>query len=441
MRTFDTCALAWDNLNKRKIRTLLTTAGVMIGVGALICMFAFGQGVQRNITEQFEALELFNYVVVTVKETPKRTDPNGPAPPVLNEALLDTFTALPDVEAAYPEMRFPAQVRIHDEQDFTLVQVLPARALTSGVLPLRHGRGYDPNEPNGLIIGHQMLRSMGLRDGEELLEEPVEIRTLMLDLNPWKLLRSILSPQGMGLPIGHRSYRFFLAGISHRRGMGGPLPMRSDVVISAEAAAGMKKLAVNSLFDFFNPATDPNAYGSVTVKVTSPTRIETVKQRLQARGFNTFALIDRMEEMKKAFIMMDMFLLAVGMIGTTVACLGITNTMVMTVMERTRDIGVMKAVGASDRDVYTIFLCESGLIGFIGGLMGLGLAFVVSLLINTVINAMSQRHGVPSIQYFTFPLWLCICGIILAIVVSLIAGFIPTHRAAAINPVSALRHD
>ncbi len=443
MKKRDLLALAWDNLTKKKLRTFLTTAGVMIGVGALICMFAFGQGVQRNIKEQFNKLGLFNYIMASVKNTdPSPNDPNGLSRiRILNDKALKMISAIPGVEAAYPEMRFPAQVRIRNEQEFTLVQVLPVLALKSGMIPLETGRIYTPNEPNGLVMNRDMLRRMGLPTGDSMIGTPVEVRTLTLDFNPLHLIRSAFSASGGGLPISSRVYSFELVGISRQAGMGGPMPMRTDVIISPQAARGMKKLAITSLFDFFKADIPTDAYGSITVKVASPLKIDAVKQALRARGLNTFAWLDQMEEMKKGFLIMDMFLLAVGMIGTTVACLGIVNTMVMSVLERFREIGIMKAVGASDSDVHAIFLVESGLIGLLGGIMGLILAWLVGRLINVIVNVVGQSHGMSNINYFSFPLWLSLGGIGLAIVVSLIAGFVPTCRAASINPVAALRHD
>jgi len=131
----------------------------------------------------------------------------------------------------------------------------------------------------------------------------------------------------------------------------------------------------------------------------------------------------------------------VGMIGITVASLGIVNTMVMSILERYREIGIMKAVGATDGDVQRVFLFEAGMIGLLGGLLGLALGWVVSFVINEVINALMARQAAPRMEYFCFPWWLCLGAIAFSILVSLIAGVYPTLRAARVDPVIALRHD
>jgi len=158
-------------------------------------------------------------------------------------------------------------------------------------------------------------------------------------------------------------------------------------------------------------------------------------------GFETFSLMDQLEEINTVFIFMDLFLFAVGMIAIVVASLGIINTMVMSIMERYKEIGIMKAVGASNKDVKKIFFFESGVIGFMGGIFGLALGWIVSVIINLIINGIAVGQGVPNMNYFSFPWWLCLGAIVFSIFVSLIAGIYPTLRAAKVDPVVALRHD
>ncbi len=141
------------------------------------------------------------------------------------------------------------------------------------------------------------------------------------------------------------------------------------------------------------------------------------------------------------FYYLDMVLSAVGMIAIVVAALGIINTMVMSILERYSEIGIMKAVGASDRDIQKIFFFESCSIGFLGGVFGLGLGWSVSRIINGIVNYFLAKQGVPYLDYFNLTLWLCLGALGFSIVVSLVAGIYPAARAARIDPVAALRHD
>ena len=450
MRIADYIEQACGNLWKKKLRTFLTTSGVVIGIGALVSMFAFGQGVQRNVTEQFNKLDLFNYINVYARGSlrgPRHHDPdeegwsgpeNGTADanaPRLDSGFLEEVQKIEGVEVAFPELRFPAQIRLGDKEQFTLVQVLSAA--TCRPMPLRAGRCYDVNEPNELIISDSLLRRLGVNEPSEAIDRPIEIATLTLDFSLATLWRMVFSRGDQALPIARESHRFTITGVAERMPFGG----MGDAYIQPEAAAGMRKLSVTSISDFFRPAEEVANYPSVTVKVKSVKDVAPVKKELESRGFRTWALMDQLGQMRIGFLIMDMFLIAIGMIGVTVASLGIVNTMVMSILERYREIGIMKAVGATDGDVQRIFLFESGTIGLLGGLLGLILAWIVSMAINTIVNVIMSRQGAPHMDYFRFPWWLCLGAIAFAILISLTAGILPTRRAARVDPVVALRHD
>jgi putative ABC transport system permease protein len=220
----------------------------------------------------------------------------------------------------------------------------------------------------------------------------------------------------------------------------GTLPVRNDIFIPHGTSKRLKKLPLTSVFDMF-PLRQTHDYSAVGIKLTSPKYVEPVKKHIEQMGFETFAMVDQLEEIKTGFLYMDMFLLAVGMIGITVAALGIINTMVMSIMERYKEIGIIKAVGATNKDVKKIFFFEAGVIGFFGGVFGLVFGRVVSEVINQIINYFLAEQGVPYNEYFSFSWWLCAGAVIFSILVSLAASIYPTLRAARVDPVVALRHD
>jgi putative ABC transport system permease protein len=458
MKISDYIEQSFCNLWKKKLRTFLTTSGVVIGVGALVCMFAFGQGIQKNITEQFNKVDLFNYINVSAphrtgapafsfdpddpdaggsNRAAARTDINDREAPRLDAQFLEEARKIEGVETAFPEMRFPAQISLGDKEQFTLVQVLSADICRSGAVPFRAGRCYEAHEPNELILTDSLLRRLGEKEPSNALGREIEVATLTLDLSLRNLFQMVFSRDEQSLPFVRQSYRFIIVGVAERLPFGG----MSDVYVQPEAAGTMRKLSLTSIWDFFRPASQAANYPSVTVRVRSPKYIAPVKRELESRGLRTFALLDHLEEMRTGFLVMDMFLIAVGMIGITVASLGIVNTMVMSILERYREIGIMKAVGATDGDVQRVFLFEAGMIGLMGGLFGLLLGWGVSCIINEVINAVMARQAAPRMEFFRFSWWLCLGAIGFSILVSLIAGIYPTLRAARVDPVVALRHD
>jgi putative ABC transport system permease protein len=459
MRISDYIEQSLSNLRKKKLRTFLTTFGVVIGIGALVSMFSFGKGVQKNVTDNFKKMGLFNYIAVYPASGIGRSehanmDPDDPHTQALNEELPESVNApildvnflkeireIKGVESAFPEIRFPAQIRFREKQQFSLVQVMPADVCQTELMKLRSGKAYEDDKKNSTIINDTLLRRMGIKDFEEVIGEQIEISTLALDaklLNPMNMM-SIM--QGEKLPFNQESYTFTIVGVAERMGMGGILPIRSDVYIPPGPSENMKKISLTSIRDFFQPEEKLKGYSAIAIKISSVKYIDPIKKQMKDQGLRTFAFIDQLKEIKTAFMFMDMFLLAVAMIGITVASLGIINTMVMSILERYREIGIMKAVGASDKDVKKIFFFESGVIGFLGGIFGLGLGWLVSMIINQVANHFLVGQGVPYVNYFSFPWWLCTGAIGFSIIISLAAGLYPAIRAARVDPVVALRHD
>ncbi|MBN2180864.1 MAG: ABC transporter permease [Sedimentisphaerales bacterium] len=451
MRFSDYIEQSFSNLRKKKLRTFLTTFGVVIGIGALVCMFAFGKGMQKNMTEGFNKLELFNYLGVFQRSENNKSNESTQDPNSQNEAdrrkrLLDDdfiieLTKIEGVEWAFPEIRFLAMIRYQEEEEFSLIQVLPARICQSGIVNFRAGTYYTSDEEYSLIISDSLLHRMDIKKPEEAIGKKIEVSTLAIDFSLDNIPNILSFLRGQGLPFSRQSYTFTIVGVTERMGMGGPTLIRSGVCIPYGTSKKMKKLPVTSISDLFVSTQQTQGYSAIGIKLTSPKYVEPVRKRMEEMGFNTFSLTDQIEEIKTVFIFMDLFLFAVGMIAIVVASLGIINTMVMSILERYKEIGIMKAVGASNKDVKKIFLFESGVIGFMGGIFGLTLGWIVSVIINVVINSIAVREGAPNMNYFSFPWWLCLGSIAFSVLISLIAGIYPTVRAAKIDPVIALRHD
>lgn len=442
---------AWTDLRRMKLRTALTSMGVTVGIGALVAMVGFGKGMQKNVTDSFRRMELFNSVTILppgASRGGRQTDPDETirsgsnlSAAVLDQAALQEISRWPGVESAFPEIRFPATIRFRGAEEFRLVQVVPARAASSSMIPIKAGRAFADDEEQGVVIASSLLRQMGIKEPDGALGETIEIESLSLDLG-------ILSPGGIGsflggrkLPLKRNVYVFPILGITADPGFGGSTPLSGDVFMASGPASRIETLPFANIWDLFRGGGGGTGYPAVNVRLSSPTRLDEVKQRARERGFSTFALADQFAQIRTSFVYMDMTLAAVGMIAIFVAGLGIINTMLMSVMERYGEIGIMKAVGASNRDVRRIFMFESGAIGFLGGTGGLVLGWAVSRLINRVVNYLVSRQGFPFLEYFSFPLWLCLGAILFGVAVSLAAGVLPARRASRVDPAVALRHE
>ena len=455
MRPGDHLRFALTSLWKRKLRTFLTASGVMIGIGALVSMISFGRGMQKNVTESFRSLELFNTLTVLPGNIPERgaRDPDGRQPPgppadtaletetILDEAAAARIAGLEGVESAFPDVRLPVLVRLDGSEELRLAQVVPAAIAGSKSIRYAAGRAYGSDDDEAVIVSASLLRELGVRDPQTAVGRTLSLSTVGFDfssLNPADLMSSLA---GQKLPFSTEERRMAIAGVSEVSPFGSSGPLQSDIFMPAGTARRINRLPFSSIWDLFRAGKGGLGYSALNVRLKSIQALEPVKMEVKAMGFGTFALADQFKEIRRGFLVMDMVLAAVGMIAIVVASLGIINTMVMSILERYSEIGVMKALGARDRDVRRIFFVESGVIGFLGGLAGLALGAAVSGLINRVINYFLSRQGVPHIDYFDFSWWLCLGAVAFSVAVSLAAGVYPAMRAARVDPVRALRHD
>ncbi len=451
MRIGDFIAFSVENLRKRKLRTFLTAFGVTIGIGALVSMLSFGKGMQKNVTEAFRAAELFHSLTVLPGGAAlPEGDPDDPARELrdrgesgalLDEEALARIAEIPGVEAVYPDIHFPALIGFKDREEFRLVQVIPAAVAASPMIRVAWGKPFASDDEEAVIVSENFLRQLGVGDPASVIGRRLRISSVSLNFDVLRPLNLPALVSGQGLPLRREEYTFSISGVMEMSGFGGPNPFQNDVLIPQGTAERIERLPFSSIWDLFRFREGKGSYSAFNVRLRSLGTLDVVKSRIREMGFSTFALADQFEQIKRSFFYLDMILTAVGMIAIVVAALGIVNTMVMSILERYREIGIMKAVGADDGDIKKIFFFESASIGFLGGVFGCLLGWAVSRVINRIVNFILARQGIPAMEYFDFPIWLFLGALAFALLVSLVSGIYPAARAARVDPVVALRHD
>jgi len=182
-------------------------------------------------------------------------------------------------------------------------------------------------------------------------------------------------------------------------------------------------------------------YASLSVRVKSTGQVPDVENAVKNLGFNAFSIVDANKSISQFFKVLDVFLGIFGSLALVVASIGIVNTLVMAVLERRREIGIMKALGASDADVRGLFFAEAGAMGLFGGALGVALGFAIGRVINFGTNIYLARQHFPPAQFWSVPLWLVLFAILFSLLVSLLSGLYPAARAARLDPVQALRYE
>ena len=243
------------------------------------------------------------------------------------------------------------------------------------------------------------------------------------------------------LPLKEITTPLIIGGIIKTSGPFATRNIRGDIIVPFKTGERIPKMAVNNILDMLNGENASDGYSSVYIRVNDAENVDAVVEKLKGMQFNVLALSDQLKDISKQFLIMDGFLAAVGTIALIVAGLGIMNTMIMSILERTREIGIMKAIGGSEPQIRMIFFTEAGVIGFIGAIFGLLLGWLVTIVANKIANTQLLPLGEGHVNFFYFPLWLILGAILFSVVLSLIAGVYPAYRAAHVDPVKALRHD
>jgi putative ABC transport system permease protein len=218
-------------------------------------------------------------------------------------------------------------------------------------------------------------------------------------------------------------------------------PTRAHAFLPLALAQSLHVMQPSDLRDAARAGRSAPTYSNLSVRVTSPTSIDAVEASIKKLGFNTFSIVDETKSLKRFFAVLDLFLGIFGSLALAVASIGIINTLVMAILERRREIGIMKALGASDGDVKLLFFAEAGAMGLFGGGIGVVLGWTIGRIINFGTNVFLKRQHFPPEQIWFVPWWLMLGSIGFALIVSLLSGLYPASRAAKLDPVQALRYE
>jgi putative ABC transport system permease protein len=182
-------------------------------------------------------------------------------------------------------------------------------------------------------------------------------------------------------------------------------------------------------------------YSALNIRAASPAAVAQIEASVKQMGFAAFSLIDVTRNLRTFYAVFDLFLGIFGSLALAVASMGIVNTLVMAILERRREIGVLKALGAANRDVRQLFFAEAGVMGLAGGVFGVALGWAIGRVIQFGTAVYLKRQGLNSPNIWTVPCWLVLGAIVFAVLVSLASGIYPASRAAKLDPVEALRYE
>ena len=444
----DTWGLALRNLGQAKLRTSLTTMGVSIGIASLAGMVSLGVGLQDQLVERFTKSGMFDAITVMPGSVGQITfgangrgrggrrgfGRNSSAAAVpenareLTDEALAELAAMPKVREVFPTLRVSLEVKYDNDSEFAVAAGVPMTARGIGAFQsIPYGRFFSSDTEAACMLSLDFAKRINDSDPKSLVGKE-------LTLNYAASAGGVIQRAEMKCPI---------VGIVEREtgpfaGAAGVLPLMIPMGKAREIFTANPLTAQLLARD---PTKTSRPYPAATVKVTSSQSTQEVEEQIKKMGFSAFSLNDALQGAKRGFIILDIVLSLIGSIALAVSSLGIMNMMVMSILERTREIGIMKAIGGSDGDIRRIFLIVASAFGLFGGITGVILGWVVGRLINLGANIYIQQQGGATGNLFSLPIWLIGGAIGFSIVISLLAGSYPAARAAKLDPIQALRHD
>ncbi len=486
MSFLDILHLALRNLRQAKLRAILTTMGVIVGVAVIVTMMSFGLGLQSNMLARFKALDLFNEIQVFGRglsnlagldrgrqrdegERGGRRRGDKTATRILDDAGIKEIAGIKGVAYVEPSVNFGSYVRANGKLLTQTVGGANIPNASTRFQTFAAGKMISSPSADEAVVSERFVKDFGYAKAADAVGQTIELLAPPADNQKKKEEpEEEETPNFFGIPLDDPGLdessaslevkKFRIAGvlsteIKEGAGQGGlrgmmpgagiyvPLQMAHQWNLQHRGPMSQVELALARASGNLAEG-QTEGYDRAVVRVEDPVQLTEVRQKITDLGFSSFSIVDEIDQIRTVFLIIDSVLGLLGGISLLVASFGIANTMIMSILERTREIGIMKAIGAEDREIKLIFFVEAAVIGVVGGIIGVLVAWGIDGLANRLAyRFILKPQGASFIDFFSMPIYLSLGAILFALVVSILAALYPASRAARIDPVRALRHD
>ncbi|MCX6811573.1 MAG: ABC transporter permease, partial [Candidatus Berkelbacteria bacterium] len=335
MRIIDSYRIAKANLFRSRARSFLTIFGVVVGVSAIVLLVSLGIGLQRLTVEKIASSDLLTTINVSAKKDSGR---------ILNDAAVSKFKEIKNVTAVAPSVKSVATATYNQVTTSTLVYGIESNYFGIEGINIDVGNNQFNGEKE-VVISRALAKTLGVEDPSSMVNQKIELKFIIIDEDKPEEAKEI-------------NETFNIIAID-----------KGETVGVAYAPLSFLKKNLNE-----------EKFDAVKVKVNNRKNVVEVKKKIEELNYNVSTMSDLISQIETVFLVLEIILGIIGGIGLFVASIGIINTMTIALLERTHEIGIMKAVGASNNDIRKIFLSEAVLISFLGGLLGLISAILIGIL-------------------------------------------------------------
>lgn len=404
MRIQDLAQLSTRMFKTNPLRTWLTILGMGVGTGAVVVLVGLGFGLQQIILEQIVFGEtLLSLGVSSTGAQGLRLTPETVTEFEKNEAVLD----------AAPLAKFPALITYKGLTGNVFVQGVEPPYLRYAGVTASAGDVFgeeDIGDGNSIMLSPATLKLFGIPDEEmnNFIGEKVSLRLLVPADDGTDDVNEIIINK-----------EYVVRGITKEQGVLNVMMMLPEL----RNYVGIEE------------------YERIQVRVDSNENLPLIEESLIADGYRVTALSKTVEQASKIFQGIQVVLATFGGIALIVSAIGMFNTMTVTLLERTKEIGIMRTIGASPNDVKYLFVSESVVVGFLGGVSGIVMGVTLGVTVNIFLNIVAGQFGGQSVKLFSFPLNFLMFITLFSAAVGYLTGIFPARRASTLNPLDAIRYE
>ena len=451
MRFLDLLTMSINNLRRRKVRTALTVLGVVIGTASVVVMVSLGIGLNALMMEMYSsygsmtAIEIYNYG----NNGNNGTNDN---PLYLTDDTVKEFLRIPHVTSASPVLETNVILKQGVYETNTSINGVTREFMEQ--IPLGQGKLPDPKSTEmEFIYGNAVVQwfqnsktGKGYWDTQELPDIDYMNKPMFVIFDTDAYYQSRSGGSGDGTPVkAPKKYLIRTAGVveggiddynSYAYGVYtdiDQLKAQLKKIYKKNPIPGQPTNKKGKPYSYF-------IYNQAYVYVDDMENVTAVQKAITDMGFQANSQMEWIEQSQQTYNMIQLVLGGIGAISLFVAAIGIANTMMMSIYERTKEIGVIKVLGCDLRTIRNMFLLESGFIGFMGGVIGVAISYGIGFIMNHFLGIGQIMTGQAG-DISRIPLWLAAAAVVFAIFVGMAAGFFPSLRAMHLSPLAAIRNE
>ena len=465
MNKVDLLRMSLSSLWRRKLRTVLTVLGVVVGTASIVVMISLGLGLNKSSMEQIEQYGGLTTITVypnesgysyttysgggVMIESSSSSDSSSNEPIRIDDAMMETLSQIEHVEVASPVLSISALAKQGIWEGNIYIRGMSQEALEKMNLEAVEGTIPTSEDELQLFYGNTVITNFYNARTQQYYWETGELPEVDFMNDP------------MFVIFDMDAYYNNKYGGTDENGTPVPAPKKYVVPACGVMAGGEEEYGENSSYVLCNvnalkkqltkafkgkaiPGQPTNSagkpykeiyYDEAYIRVDDMDHVEEVQEQIRALGLQANSNVEWMNQVKEQSRSIQAALGGIGAVSLFVAAIGIANTMMMSIYERTKEIGVMKVLGCDLSAIRNMFLTEAGFIGLIGGAIGLVLSYIISAVINFVMKGM-YASGISYI-----PIYLAVVALVFAVFIGMLAGLFPALRAMRLSPLAAIRNE